>query len=232
MQKTKRTSMAGLGGCALLVIIFSGCSEDIDIQNTVDESPEINEEVNVIDDRESPEKIEQLEAEQPPEEPVTLETKVENSDSFESGISFEVTEETGDAFWLKVSATKMSNVFGLAFYVNYNTEVIEYVEAISENILEDNFTEVSKVVRHEPGQFRYGIVRIHDPGNYGQPPEYTGIDIEEGVVVRIQFRKVSAGDTELHIPDIGKDLRDNELDVQNLNVRETTITLHQVEVQE
>lgn len=232
MQKMKRTPMVGLGNYALLFIIFSGCSENIDSQNTVEESPEAIEENEIIDEKESAENIEQPVKENPPESPVQLETKVESTDSFDSGLYFQISEETEDTFWLDISGTNMSNVFGLAFYVNYNPEVIEYIEGNGERILEDNFTDVSNLIRHETGQFRYGTVRLHDPGNYGQPPEYTGKNIEEGIVVRIQFRKVAAGDTQLRIPDVGRDMRDNELTMQIFSVRETTITLQEVEDKE
>ena len=114
---------------------------------------------------------------------------------------------------------------GLAFHLNYDAEVIELVEASSTEILRDNFTDIATVIRDEPGTIRFGSVRLHDPGNYGQPPNYTGLDIEEGVIVRFHFIKKAVGDLKLELPEANRDLRNSELSRLPLNTRAGTATI-------
>ena len=210
--------ISGILGLLLMV----GCSGK---NKTASEETTSTEEATAEDFSESTETENKRRSEPMKDSINTLNVVWSQADAIESGLEWSIQEEEEDKFWLEISGIGLKDVLGLAFHLTYNAEVIELIESTSTEILRDNFTDIATVIRDEPGTIHFGSVRLHDAGNYGQPTNYTGLDIEKGVIARFQFMKKSTGDLNIELPDAGRDLRNSELSRLSLNTRVGTATI-------
>lgn len=137
-----------------------------------------------------------------------------------SGLFLEVLSEGDNALTVNVWATGLEDVFGLAFHLRHNPNVLLFEEAETEPILEQDGggVESRTVLRSSPGFVRYGTVRIHEISGYGQGANLTGVDVGKSMVGSFHYKILRGGNAGLHIPVEGRDHRTSELEQLSLTV--------------
>jgi len=110
-------------------VLLSSCDDSADVIEPITGEEEIAEEESPNGSEPSVNTTETKENEPSPE--TALHIEYTDNESTTEGLHWTVEETDSGDFWVNVSAVELKNVFGIAFHLTYNSEVITYVEAQS-----------------------------------------------------------------------------------------------------
>ena len=135
------------------------------------------------------------------------------------GIFWEIEEEE-NSILLQISAIELKDIFGIAFHIHYNPDVLRYVDGQSTEILRDPKADTASLIREgKIGEVYFGSVRLHEPKGGGQGIAYTGLDLPKGIIASFRFEVIGAGDALLNIAEEGRDIRNSDLEPMTITLQ-------------
>lgn len=135
------------------------------------------------------------------------------------GIFWEIEEEE-NSILLQISAIELKDIFGIAFHIHYNPDVLRYVDGQSTEILRDQKADTASLIREgKAGKVYFGSVRLHEPKGGGQGIAYTGLDLPKGIIASFRFEVIGAGDALLKIAEEGRDIRNSDLEPMTIPLK-------------
>ena len=154
-----------------------------------------------------------------------LEWSYEADEEIDSGIRIDIEENEEGNLELIVSAVQLESVFGIAFHLNFDPTILEFVSGTSTDILRDNFNQSSSVIRTEEGSIRFGTTRIPPPPQFGGGQDYSGMDLDGAVIARFQMKRLAPGNANLNMPIHNRDVRNSELETLQFSLQAGLLNL-------
>ena len=218
----------------LMLSGITGCTNDPSLEAR-DRTPTISGEVEVEDENgETSSQVDDPRNVEPPGESEPHENAEDeipwsfsSGSEIESGIRLDVEETEKGEIELVITAVQLENVFGIAFHLNFNPNVIEFLSGTSTDVLRDNTNDATSVVRTETGSIRFGTARIPPPPQFGGGQNLTGMNLDGAVIARFQMGRVAPGKAQLEMPMHHRDLRNTQLETIQFELQSGDLTLQE-----
>jgi len=131
------------------------------------------------------------------------------SEAPDSGLQVLESEAEGGMLTVKVRGVGLQDVFGAAFHITWDPEVLSLDSMTAASPLTTSIPSESIIHEREGGRVIYGTARFHT-SNWGQF-DYKGVDLEDAVFATLTFAPVAPGETTIGFRDRGRDIRDSSL---------------------
>jgi len=134
----------------------------------------------------------------------------------ETGLYLEVENLEEESIRIRVRTAGLIDIFGIAFRLVYDADLMEVVSIQAANTLEgDGATSHTVFHENKDNQLVYGAARFHQPGQWGQV-QYTGVSLDGAILATIELKLKKEGTGEIQFHPLGRDIRD--ISLENIEV--------------